>query len=62
MKQDERRKWLIRNLLDENMHYREYEVSDDTQEQKKMLRSLMNVRIGCRLPCYIQADEAGRGI
>ena len=45
MKQDERRKWLIRKLLDENMHYREYEVPDDTQEQKKMLRSLMNVRM-----------------
>ena len=27
------------------MHYREYEVPDDTQEQKKMLRSLMNVRM-----------------
>ena len=45
MKQDERRKWLIRKLLDENMHYKEYEVPDDTQEQKKMLRSLMNVRM-----------------
>ena len=37
MKQDERRKWLIRKLLDENMHYREYEVPDDTQEQKKIV-------------------------
>ena len=45
MKQDERRKWLIRKLLDENMHYRGYEVPDDIQEQKDMLRSLMNVRI-----------------
>lgn len=45
MKQDERRKWLIRKLLDENMHYREYEVPDDIQEQKDMLRSLMNVRM-----------------
>lgn len=45
MKQDERRKWLIRKLFDENMHYREYEVPDDIQEQKDMLRSLMNVRM-----------------
>ena len=45
MKQDERRKWLIRKLLDENIHYRDYKIPDDIQEQKMMLRSLMNVRM-----------------
>ena len=45
MKQDERRKWLIRKLLDENIQYRDYKIPDDIQEQKMMLRSLMNVRM-----------------
>lgn len=45
MEQSEQRRWLIRKLLDENMHYRDYDIPDDTQEQKMMLRSLMNVRM-----------------
>ena len=40
----EQRRWLIRQLLDEEPDYRSYSVPEDTQEQKNMLRALMNVR------------------
>ena len=45
MKHEEQRKWLIRHLLDEDSHYRQYSIPADEQEQKDLLRSLMNVRI-----------------
>lgn len=49
MKYDEKhakqRKWLIQKLLDEDVRYRQYKIPDDIQEQKNMLRSLMNVRM-----------------
>ena len=38
------RKWLIRKLLDEEPRYKNYTVPAGTQEQKDMLRALMNVR------------------
>ena len=45
MKHEEQRKWLIRQLLDEDIHYRQYSIPADEQEQKDLLRSLMNVRM-----------------
>lgn len=45
MTQDEKRLWLIRYLLGENVHYRNTRISEDISEQKDMLRALMNVRM-----------------
>ena len=44
MNQAERREYLIRRLLDENGRYSGMEVPADAYEQKRMLRSLMNLR------------------
>lgn len=45
MTHDEQRKWLIQKLLDEDIHYKSYQIPDNLQEQKDLLRSLMNVRL-----------------
>lgn len=45
MTQDEKRLWLIRYLLGENIHYRNTRILEDISEQKDMLRALMNVRM-----------------
>ena len=44
MDQAEKRVFLIKRLLDEDRRYRVMVVPADTYEQKRMLRSLMNVR------------------
>ena len=44
MNQTEKRAFLIKRLLDEGRRYRGMEVPADSYEQKRMLRSLMNVR------------------
>ena len=44
MKQAEKREYLIRRLLDEDRRYRGMDVPADVVEQKRMLRSLMNLR------------------
>lgn len=44
MNQAEKRVFLIKWLLDEDKRYRGMEVPADSYEQKRMLRSLMNVR------------------
>lgn len=44
MNQAENRAFLIRRLLDEDRRYRGMEAPADSYEQKRMLRSLMNVR------------------
>ena len=43
MNHEEQRQWLIRNLLDEDTYYKNYRIPEDEQEQKDLLRSLMNV-------------------
>jgi len=45
MKQSERRYNLIKILLDENKAYKGMEIPKDTGEQKRLLRSLMNIRM-----------------
>ena len=45
MTQTERREYLIRALLAEEPRYQRIPVPDDGQEQKDLLRSLMNVRM-----------------
>ena len=44
MNQAEKRVFLIKRLLDEDRRYRGTEVPVDAYEQKRMLRSLMNIR------------------
>ena len=44
MNQAEKRVFLIKRLLDEDKRYRGMNVPTDTNEQKRILRSLMNIR------------------
>ena len=45
MTHDEQRKWLIEQLLKERKEYQDYELPGDEQEQKNLLRALMNIRM-----------------
>lgn len=45
MTQDERRIYLIKELLREQPRYADMEIPADSQEQKNLLRSLFNVRM-----------------
>lgn len=45
MNQEERRNYLIRELLQEQSRYRGMEIPADAQEQRKLLRSLLNIRM-----------------
>ena len=45
MNQAERRKFLIQKLLDEQPRYRGMEIPQDKIEQKRLLRSLFNIRM-----------------
>lgn len=45
MNQNERRKYLIENLLNEQPRYVDMQIPSDINEQKKVLRSLMNIRM-----------------
>lgn len=44
MNQNERRNYLINTLLDENVSYRDTVIPSDEGGQKRLLRSLMNIR------------------
>ena len=44
MKQSEKRRYLIEELLSEQPQYRNMEIPDDMEEQKRLLRGLMNMR------------------
>lgn len=44
MKHEEQRIWMIQQLLNEEPYYKNYKIPVNEQEQKDMLRSLMNVR------------------
>lgn len=45
MNQNERRRYLIENLLKEQPGYKELYIPTDTDEQRTLLRSLMNIRM-----------------
>ena len=45
MNQDERRLYLIQELLNERVEYQDIKVHQDKQSQKLLLRDLMNVRL-----------------
>lgn len=44
MNQNERRKYLISGLIEENSRFRKLKIPENPQEQKMLLRSLLNVR------------------
>lgn len=44
MTHSEKRLYLIKELLSELPQYRNMEIPDDTEEQKRLLRSLLNIR------------------
>ena len=45
MNQNERRKYLIENLLKEQPRYARMRIPSEANEQRTMLRSLMNIRM-----------------
>lgn len=54
MTHQEQRVWLIQQLLIENPEYKNYAIPKEEQEQKDLLRSLMNIR----MPMPISAEFA----
>ena len=45
MTHDEQRVWLIQQFLDEKPEYRNFRIPTGQQQQKDLLRTLMNVRL-----------------
>ena len=45
MTQEERRVYLIKKLISEHPRYADIQISTDADEQKRLLRTLMNVRL-----------------
>ncbi len=70
MTQTERRIYLIRELLKEQPRYRDIEIPKNEQEQKRLLRSLFNVRMPQAVSseflevqdAYLQTETAEKGI
>lgn len=70
MEQEERRKFLIRELLKENSRYREIKIPVEETEQRKLLRSLMNVRMPGKISSeflriqddYLQREREQKGV
>jgi len=70
MNQSERRRYLIRALLDEQPRYRDMEIPEDSASQKRLLRSLFNVRMPGAIgedflkvqDEYLQEEKRRRGV
>ena len=70
MTQNERRKFLIQKLLDEQPRYKESEIPRDVTEQRQLLRSLFNIRMPRNIGDdflsvqdeYLQEETAAKGI
>lgn len=70
MTQTERRIYLTKKLLGEQPRYQSILIPDDTTEQKRLLRSLMNVRTPQQINTdfltvqdeYLQTELARRGV
>ena len=70
MNQSERRKYLIQKLLEEQPQYAKMQIPGRCEEQKILLRSLMNIRMPGELSeeflqiqdAYLSEENAGRGI
>lgn len=70
MTQGMRRAFLINRLLDEQPRYRELQIPQDAEEQKRLLRSLLNVRMPGNISDdflavqdeYLREETAAKGI
>ena len=70
MTREDKRIYLIKTLLNEQSRYRNIEIPTDTQGQKDLLRSLMNVRMPAPLSDeyigieseYLKEETAAKGI
>ncbi len=70
MNQTERRQFLIQELLKEQDGYRHLEVPKQEEEQKRLLRGLMNIRPACRISkevlqiqdAYLTEETVRKGI
>ena len=70
MNQSERRNYLIQKLLEEQPQYAKMQIPGRCEEQKRLLRALMNVRMPGELSeeflqiqdAYLAEENAGRGI
>lgn len=70
MTQSMRRTFLINRLLGEQPRYRELQIPQDAAEQKRLLRSLLNVRMPGKISDdflavqdeYLQEETAAKGI
>ncbi len=70
MTQAERRIFLIQRLLDEQPGYKSFEIPEDMEEQKQLLRSLFNIRRPKSISddflavqdAYLQEENAARGV
>ena len=70
MNQRERRQFLIQSLLRERPEYRKMEIPADEDEQRQLLRGLMNVRAPQRIGAdflqvqddYLQDETAAKGM
>lgn len=59
MNQTERRTFLISRLLKENARYAGMEIPSDVEGQKRLLRSLMNVRPAREIsPNFLEVQDA----
>ena len=59
MNQDNRRKYLIKDLLKERPEYENMQIPSDAGEQKMLLRSLMNIRmLGEMDHAFLQIQDA----
>ena len=70
MTQNERRKFLLQKLLDEQPRYKGFKIPQDLTEQKQLLRSLFNIRMPGNIGDdfltvqdeYLQVETASKGI
>lgn len=70
MDQSERRRFLIQELLQEDVQYRKMRIPAGEEAQKQLLRGLMNIRLPRRIGRnflevqdeYLQAETAAKGI
>lgn len=66
----EKRLYLLRELLSELPEHGDWHIPEDTEEQKRLLRSLMNIRPSCPISSgflevqdeYLKEVVAGKGI
>ena len=59
MNQNDRRRYLIEELLEERPEYENMQIPSDADEQKMLLRSLMNIRMPKEIdPAFLQIQDA----